>query len=198
VRYPDDFPAPELQGKTKLIRAEVKDVKRKDIPVLDDALARELGDFDSVDGLREAVRKDLEAQVARDADAEARGKLLDEILEANPFDVPPSWVRQLVASYAEAYKIPEEDQERFAQEFRPLAERQVRRDLVVDQIARQENLRATTADVDARVEELAKQRNMDVSQLHIALEKAGRLGEIEHGVTEERVFKWLAERNPSE
>ena len=198
VRYPDDFPAPELQGKTKLVRAEVKDVKRKTVPVLDDALARELGDFDSVDALREAVRKDLEAQVARDADAETRGKLLDEILEANPFDVPPSWVRQLVDSYAEAYNIPEEDRERFAREFRPLAERQVRRDLVVDQIARQESLRASEADVDDRVGELAKGRNMDAGQLYAALQKAGRLQEIEHGITEERVFNWLTERNTME
>jgi trigger factor len=195
VRYPDDFPAPELAGKTKVIRAEVKEVKRKDVPVLDDALARELGDFDSVDALREAVRKDLEAQVTRDADAEVRGKLLDEILEANPFDVPPSWVRQLVDSYAQAYNIPEEDRERFAVEFRPLAERQVRRDLVVDQIARQESLRATEADVDEKVSELAQARNMEPGKLYAALQQAGRLSEIEHGITEERVFKWLADRN---
>jgi trigger factor len=148
-----------------------------------------------VDALREAVRKDLTAQVTRDADAEVRGKLLDDILEANPFDVPPSWVRQLVESYAEAYKIPEEDRERFTAEFRPLAERQVRRDLVVDQIARQESLRATEGDVDEKVAELAQGRNMEPGKLYAALQQAGRLGEIEHGITEERVFTWLAERN---
>jgi trigger factor len=198
VRYPDDFPAPELQGKTKLIRAELKDVKRKTVPVLDDALARELGDFESVDALRDAVRKDLEAHVARESDAELRGRLLDQILEANRFDVPPTWVRQLVESYAQAYNIPEEDRERFAGEFRPLAERQVRRDLVVDQIARKENFRATEADVDDRVAELATQRGVDPGQLYSALQKAGRLSEIEHGITEERVFKWLLERNTAE
>ena len=64
-------------------------------PVLDDAFAREVGDFDSVDALREAVRKDLTAHVAREREAEVRTQLLDQIIEANPFDVPPSWVRQL-------------------------------------------------------------------------------------------------------
>lgn len=195
VRYPDDFPAPELQGKTKLVRAEVKEVKRKAVPVLDDALARELGDFDSLDALRGAVRKDLEAHVLREADSETRGKLLDEILDANPFDVPPSWVRQLVDNYAEAYKIPEEDRDRFATEFRPIAERQVRRDLVVDQVARQENLRATESDIDDKVTELAQQRNIEPGKLYSALQQGGRLAEIEHAITEERVFNWLMERN---
>ena len=74
----------------------------------------------------------------------------------------------------------------------------MRRDLVVDQIARQENLRSTEADVDEKVAELAAARSMEPGKLYAALQQAGRLGEIEHGITEERVFKWLAERNPTE
>lgn len=195
VKWPDDFEVEAQRGQTRVVRMHVKEVKRKTAPVLDDALARELGDFDSVDALTAAVRKDLEASQQRDAEAEVRSKLLDQLIEANPFDVPPSWVHQLVQSYGNAYQIPEQELPRFAQEFRPLAERQVRRDLIVDAIARQQELRATEADVDARVSELAQQRNMDAGQVYAALQKAGRLNEIEHGITEERVFAWLLERN---
>jgi trigger factor len=177
------------------VRVHVKEVKRKALPDLDDDLARELGDFDSLDALRSTVREDLGKQLARETDAEARGKLLDAIIDANPFDVPPSWVNQLVQSYAQAYQIPEQDVQRFAVEFRPLAERQVRRDLVVDTIAKQESLQATAADVDAEVETLARSRNQDPGQLYASLQKANRLGEIEHGVTERKVFEWLAARN---
>ena len=173
----------------------LKEAKRKTAPDLDDALAREVGDFESLDALRDAVRKDLGSHAQREAETQLKTQLLDQIIEANPFDVPPSWVRQLIEGYANAYQVPDEDKERFAQEFRPLAERQVRRDLVVDQIARQENLRATEADVDERVAELAQGRNMEPGKLYAALQQGGRLGEIEHGITEERVFKWLAERN---
>lgn len=195
VKWPEDFEVEAQRGQVRTVRALLKDVKRKTAPVLDDALARELGDFDSVDALTAAVRKDLEASAQRDADSEARSKLLDQIIEANPFDVPPTWVHQLVQSYGNAYQIPEQDLQRFTHEFRPLAERQVRRDLIVDTIAREHELRATEADVDDRIAELAKTRNMEPGQLYAALQKAGRLTEIEHGITEERVFNWLLERN---
>jgi trigger factor len=195
VTWPDDFPVEEERGKSKRVRVLVKEVKRKALPALDDDLARELGDFDSLDALTATVREDLGKQLARETDAEARAKLLDAIVDANPFDVPPSWVNQLVQSYAQAYQIPEQDLQRFGGEFRPLAERQVRRDLVVDAIAKRESLQATPADVDAEVEALAGARNQEPGQLYASLQKSNRLGEIEHGVTERKVFEWLAARN---
>lgn len=195
VTWPDDFPVEEERGKSKRVRVLVKEVKRKALPELDDDFAREVGDFDSLDALTATVRTDLGTQLTREVDAEARATLLDRIIDANPFDVPPSWVGQLVQSYGKAYQIPEQDGQRFAQEFRPLAERQVRRDLVVDALAKREQLAATAADVDAEVEAMAKGRNTDPGQLYAQLEKAKRLGEIEHGVTERKVFEWLAARN---
>jgi trigger factor len=198
VKWPEDFPDEAQRGQTKTVRVTLKELKRKTAPDLDDAFAREVGDFDSLDALREAVRKDLTAHVQREADSQVRTQILDQIAEANPFDVPPSWVRQLIDGYANAYQIPEEDRERFAQEFRPLAERQVRRDLIVETIARDENLRATEADVDERVNALAQERGAQPGQLYSALQKAGRLQELEHQITEERVFAWLQERNPAQ
>jgi len=198
VKWPDDFPDEAQRGQTKTVRVTLKDLKRKTSPDLDDALAREVGDFDSLDALREAVRKDLGNHAQREAETQYKTQLLDQIIEANPFDVPPSWVRQLIQGYANAYQIPEQDVDRFAEEFRPLAERQVRRDLVVETIARDNNLRATEADVDERVNAMATERNTPPGQLYAALQKAGRLQEIEHQITEERVFAWLQEKNPAE
>ena len=76
--------------------------------------------------------------------------------------------------------------------------RQVRRDLILDSIAEKEGLRATEADLDDRIAELAKKRNADPGQVYASLQKAGRLKEIEQGLTEEKVFKWLLERNTVE
>ena len=198
VRWPDDFPDEAQRGKSKLTRVTVKDVKRKAAPVLDDAFAREVGDFDSLDALRAAVRSDMEKHYERESDAEVRQKLIDEILAANPFDVPAAWVNQLVKGYADAYNIPEGDRDRFAGEFREMAERQVRRDLVIDTIAQREGLVATEADVDERVQELAARSSIDAGQAYAQLQKAGRLPEIERGVTEERVFKYLIEQKTVE
>jgi trigger factor len=198
VRWPDDFPDESQRGKSKNVRVSLQDVKHKELPALDDALARQVGDFESLDALQSTVRKDLEESARRDADANVRQKLLDEIASANPFAVPPSWVNQLVEGYVQAYRVPDEERDRFAGEFRPIAERQVRRDLIIDTIAESEGLRATEADLDDRIAELAKKRNAEPGQVYASLQKAGRLKEIEHGLTEEKVFKWLLERNTVE
>ncbi len=195
VTWPDDFPVESERGKSKLVRVHVKEVKRKQPPALDDAFAREVGDFDSLDALTTAVRGDLATARAREIEAETRSKLLDQIIEANPFDVPPSWVMNLAQGYAEAYQVPEQDRAQFAQQFRPLAERQVRRDVVVDALAKAHNLQATAADVDAEIETLARARNQEPGQIYAAMQKANRLTEVEHGVTERKVFEWLMARN---
>jgi trigger factor len=195
VKWPSDFPDETQRDKTKPVRVTVQDVKRKVLPALDDAFAREVGDFDSLDALKKTVRTDLEQHATRDADASVRQKLLDEIASANPFDVPPSWVAQLVDAYANAYQIPEEDRGRFSTEFKAMAERQVRRDLIIDTVAETEKLSATEAEVDDRIAETAAKRKANVAEVYASLQKAGRLREIERSITEDKVFTWLMERN---
>ncbi len=198
VRWPDDFPDENQRGKSKPVRVTLQEVKRKALPDLDDAFAREVGDFDSLAALTSAVRKDLESHAEREADAGIRQQLVDQIVQANTFDVPPSWVKQLVDGYMQAYQIPEAEKDKFNAEFRPVAERQVRRDLIIDTIAEAEKLLASESDIDDRVAEVAKGRNADPGQVYASLQKAGRIKEIERAITEEKVFKWLLERNTVE
>jgi trigger factor len=195
VRWPDDFPDEAQRGQTKTVQITLNDVKRKTAPPLDDAFAREVGDFESLEALRTIVRTDLGEQARREADAEVRQKLIDDIVGANPFDVPRSWVQQMVASYAEAYQVPESEREKFATEFRNMAERQIRRDLVIETIAERESLAASEKDIDDRLSEQAEKRGVNPGQLYAQLEKSGRLKEIERSLTEDKVFTWLMERN---
>lgn len=198
VRWPDDFPDEAERGRSKAVRVTLQDVKRKTLPELDDAFAREVGDFESLAALTESVRVDLVAHAEREADAGVRQQLVDQIIQANAFDVPPSWVTQLVDGYMKAYQIPEEERERFTAEFRPVAERQVRRDLIIDTIAQQEQLKAAESEIDERVAAVAKKRGADPGQVYASLQKAGRIQEIERAITEEKVFAWLLARNTVE
>jgi len=195
VRWPDDFPDEAQRGQMKTVKVRLQDVKRKAAPDLDDAFAREVGDFDSLEALTGAVRADLAEHGRRDADAEVRQKLVDEIIGANPFDVPRSWVQEFARNYAEAYQIPEEERDRFGTEFRAMAERQIRRDLVIETIAEREGLAATEKDIDDRITEQAEKRGVSPGQLYAQLEKSGRLKEIERSLTEDKVFQWLLEKN---
>jgi trigger factor len=195
VKWPDDFPDEAQRGQTKTVKIRLQDVKRKSAPPLDDAFAREVGDFDSLAALETTVRADLEEHAKREVEAEVRQKLVDEIIGANPYEVPPSWVRQFADNYAEAYQIPEEERERFSTEFRSMAERQIRRDLVIETIAERENLQATEKDLDDRISEQAEKRGINPGQLYAQLEKGGRLKEIERSLTEDKVFEWLLAKN---
>jgi trigger factor len=195
VKWPEDFPDESQRNVAKNVRVTLQDVKRKVAPPLDDAFAREVGDFDSLEALRKAVRSDLEEHATRDADALVRQTLVDNVAEANPFDVPPSYTRRMVDAYMEAYQIPAEQKETFAKEFFSVAEKQVRRDMLIEAIAQQNSLAATESDVDDRVAKVAQQRNTNPSQVYAQLQKAGRLPEIERSVTEEKVFEWLTARN---
>ena len=195
VKWPDDFPDEAQRGISKNVRVMLQEVKRKSAPALDDDFARAVGDFDSLAALRAAVRVDLEEHSTRDADALVRQTLLDNVAEANPFDVPPSWVTRMIDAYMQAYQIPDDQRPQFSSEFAAVAEKQVRRDMLIDAIAEQEKLTATEKDVDERVAKVAEQRKTDPGQVYASLQKAGRLPEIERSITEEKVFEWLTARN---
>jgi trigger factor len=195
IRYPDDFPDEAKRGQPRQVRVTLTDVKRRDLPELNDDLARELGDFDSVDALRRAVREDLEANAKREADADLRRQLIEQIIEANDVQAPNSLVRRALSAYAQSYQVPDDQLERFTSEFRPIAERHVIRDLIIDHVAKEENLTATEADVDDRIQELAQRRDTEPAKLYASLQKSNQLGEIERGLTEEKVFTHLLEQS---
>jgi trigger factor len=195
VKWPDDFPDEKQRGQTKTVRITLNEVKRKSAPALDDSFAREVGDFESLDALRTAVRSDMERHSEHEVEAGVRQQLIDQIISANSFDVPKSWVQQFVENYAEAYQVPKEEREKFAGEFRSMAERQIRRDLVIETIAEKEGLTATEKDLDDRIAEQAEKRGANPGHIYAQLEKSGRLKEMERSITEDKVFKWLLDRN---
>src|SRR6185503_20016497 len=103
VRFPDDHP-----DETRRVRVTLHDVKRQELPPLDDALAREVGDFESLDALRAAVRQDMEREAAREADTQVRQALIQQIVEANNVRAPESLVHRLMHGYAEMYRVPQD------------------------------------------------------------------------------------------
>jgi len=191
VRFPDDHPDPERRGKPRSVRLTLHEVKRQELPELDDAFAREVGDFETLEALKATVREDLRTAAERDADAAVREQLLEQIVSANNIDAPPSLVDRMLHGLLHAYQVPHEKAEAFYQEFRPVAVAQVRRELVLSTVAEQQKLAASEADLDARIARIAEQRKSTPAQVYASLEQAKRLAELERSVTEEKVFTWL-------
>jgi len=198
VRFPNDFPEEAKRGQPRDVRITLHEIKRQQLPELDDAFAREVGDFESLEALRKVVRADLEREAEREADAQVRRDLIEQIVQANRVVAPRPLVERALAVYAQAYGIPEERWPDFAQEFRPVAEAQVRRDLILDWLVEHHNLRATEGELEQRLQELAARRGTPVAELRGALEKAKRLRDLERGLTEEKVFTFLLSQSTVE
>jgi trigger factor len=191
VRFPADHPDEARRGQTRRVRVTLHEVKRQELPLLDDAFAREVGEFENLDALRAAVRQDLEREAQREADAQLRQNLIAQIVEANRVQAPESLVHRLMHRYAEMSGLPADELEQFEQRLHPVAETQVKRDLVLDALVETHALRATEQELDARIARLAEARNVPASQLYASLEKSKRLPELERAITEEKVFDFL-------
>ncbi len=198
VRFPDDFAEEAKRGQTRDVRITLQEVKQQQLAELDDAFAREVGDFESLAALRQAVTEDLGKEAERDADAKVRAELIEQIVSANTVTAPRPLVERALYVYAQAYGVPEERWPKFAEEFRPVAEAQVRRDLVLDHVMDAQQLRATEAELDQRIQELAERRGMAPGQLYASLEKAKRLRDVERSITEEKVFAFLLSQSTVE
>ena len=196
ITFPSDTEDQSKQGHTISARITLYEVKGQQLPELDGAFAAEVGDFDSVDDLREAVRKDLEENAKREADADVRRQLVEQIAAANDIPAPQSLVNRLLAAYREAYRVPDDQADKFAAEFVSMAETQVKRDLLLEHIAERHDLKATEEDIDERVEKIAKARDTEPGKVFASLQRENRIKELERSITEEKVFAYLLEQSP--
>jgi trigger factor len=206
VTYPEDFADEAQRGQQQRLRIKLVEGRHKALPELDDEFARGLGDFETLDALRERVRGDMQNDAKTRADSAVRDALLQQVVEANAFDVPDSMVDRYVEFMTG--DVPDkdgrkrqrnaEDEERFSQLralVRPQAETALKRMMVVEHLAEREGLRASADDVDARVEKLAEQHGRTPSDLWVELERTGQMQALESEIMEEKVFEYLSTRN---
>ncbi|HSJ08524.1 MAG TPA: trigger factor [Longimicrobiales bacterium] len=168
------------------------EVKAPEYPELDDEFAKGLGEFEDLATLRDRIREDLEREAGRESERGVRMQLVQQIIDANPFEVPAS----MVSNYLERVMPTREgtDAERLQQarvEMWPMAEQAIKRSLVVERIAEMEALHATPAEIDARIDDMAERLGRPRGEVIAQLRKSGRLDEIEQEISEEKVFEYL-------
>jgi trigger factor len=187
-----ELPEPEEGDEEHRIRLKLIGAEHPELPEADDAFASELGPFETLEALRDRIREDLVDEAGRESDREVRRQLIHQVVEANPFDVPPSLTDQYLDSLIQAPEDADPSEVAGAKEqARPAAEHAVRRMLVIERIAEQENLHATQADLDQRVEEIAEQNEMEPAEVRRQLSQSGRLQALASDLTEQRVFDYL-------
>jgi trigger factor len=192
VDLPADADDPAAGTKPHRMHIRMFEVRTPQFPELDDDFAKGLGDFDDLASLRSRIRTDLENEAAREAERGVRMQLIQQVIDANPFEVPPSMVRGYLERAMPAREG--EDAERMneaRQQLWPAAEQALKRTMVVERIAEMEALHATSAELDARIDEIAERAGRPRGEVIVQLQKSERLQELEHEITEEKVFAYL-------
>ncbi|HAC07643.1 MAG TPA: trigger factor [Gemmatimonadetes bacterium] len=196
VAFPEDSPDKARRGETERVHITLVARKVQELPELDDALAKQVGDFETLDNLKTRVREDLDKEAGEEVENVVRGRLLDMLLDANPFEVPASMVdRYADGVIGEQPNLDPERLEEIRASIRVEAERAVKRILIIEKVADTQGLAATEDDIDARVEEIAEANASTAAKVYASLQKAGRLEMLERELTERKVFDFLKEQS---
>jgi trigger factor len=204
VTYPEDYGAERLAGKTVKFRATVKGLRRKELPEVNDEFAQELGDYRTVEELKDAIRKALLAQRQHAAQEEAKNRIVEKLVDAHEFPVPEVFVDRQIRNRVEqglrgmaaegkdlrSLKI---DWEKIKEAQRDKAVREVKASLLLSKIADTEAIHATRDEVDRQVEQLARQNREPVAAAHMRFEKDGTLGRIAGHIRTDKTLNFLFE-----
>jgi trigger factor len=204
VTYPEDYQSERLAGKTVKFRALLKGLRKKELPDLDDDFAQEIGDYRTVDELREAVRKALFSQKQNESQTEAKNKIIDKLVDAHEFPVPEVYVEgqiknrveQMVHGLMERGIDPRKlklDWEGMKGSQREKAVREVKASLLLSKVSERESIYPTKDEVDREVERIARQQRKPVAAVHMEFEKDGTLGRIASHIQTEKTLNFLFE-----
>ncbi|MGH7468602.1 MAG: trigger factor [Longimicrobiales bacterium] len=192
LELPEKADDPASALKLHHMRVHLAEVRRPQFPALDDEFARSLGEFEDAAALLVRVRADLEREAETQSHQDVRRQLLDQILQANTFEVPASMVDRYLQQILQPRKGEEEARIRELHDAaRPAAEQAIRRVMVIERVAEMEGLHATEEEIDTRYQELAQRYQRGAREIRAQLKKEGRDREVEEQITEEKVFRYL-------
>jgi trigger factor len=204
VTYPADYGAARLAGKAVKFHAVLKGLRKKELPEINDEFAQDVGDFRTVDELKEALRKSIFAQRQHEAEQEAKNKIVDKLVDAHEFPVPEVFVERQIKNRLEqslramaaegvdprSIKL---DWEKVKESQREKALREVKASMLLSKVAERESIGATRDEVDREVEKIAKQQREPVAAVQMRFEKDGTLGRIASHIQTEKTLNLLFE-----
>jgi trigger factor len=197
---PTDSPQAELAGKPVDLRVTVKEVREKKVPSLDDELAKDTGEADTLEGLRGKIRERLLESDAQRIRGELVQQLLKELIKRNEFPIANALVerhaqvmlnrakRQLAAAGLDVEAM---DDARMLADFKESAEAEARSGVLIHAIAEREGITASDADLQKRIAELAAARNESPKKLRAELEKEQSLPAVESQIREQKTLDML-------
>jgi trigger factor len=203
VPLPDDYGNDELAGKTAIFACKVTAIKRRELPELDDEFAKDIGDFETLDDVRDKIRKGLEEQLQRSSDETLHKSLLDDLVTRTSFEVPPTMVERQLESQIQQFeqqlqgRLPEPDLRARVAQMREEgwedARRRVREALLLETVAKVAELEASEDEINSRLEEMAISQGVDAKMMMDMAEAQGWRQAIGAEVVDRKALAHLVE-----
>lgn len=190
----DNSNSPNKENKKDYFEVRIKEIKSKQVPELDDGLAKDTGKFESLDELKTDLRSKLTKQAQVNARSRLRRRIIDEVLKKNSFDLPESMINNYLDVFVEnAKKESKEpfDEEEMRNHYRPTAVWNLKWELVKDKLREAENLSVSDEDKDVFISRLAEERDIEEKQVRKSLKDKRAQRQFEEDVIEDKVLNYL-------
>ena len=176
VTFPEEYQAAELAGKAAVFKIKLHEVKYKELPALDDELAKDCSEYDTLEEFKESIRKNNQEQLDKQDDLAVENALVDQVIESMEAEIPQAMydtrMDEMVNDFAfrveqqglrlEDYlKYMGQTVDQFRASFMPQAEKQVKIRLALEAVAAAENIEASEEDVSAEIKRIADQYKME-------------------------------------
>ncbi len=180
VTFPEEYGAEELAGKDAVFKIKLHEIKAKELPELDDDFVKDTTEFDTVDQLKDDVRKKLEEAEEKKADSEVEGALFDQIIDNIEGEIPEvmyeNRVEEMIQDMSQRLaqqgisldmylQYTGSDMETLRKTYREQAEKQVKLRLALEQIAKEENIEVTDEETEEEFKKMADNYKMDIEQV---------------------------------
>jgi len=187
---------PEGRPETDHYSIHVKSIKKKILPSLDDAFAKDMGKFDSLDELKEDIKKSLEARRDSESEQRLRNRLAEEIIRRNDFELPPSLVETVLNGMWQEYQKrpdPEITEEKFKEENKPRVLWNLKWIRIWMKVAEQESLSVSDEEANAKIDEAVKQSPKQDKKIRSLYKDKRKIERLREDILEEKVINFLKE-----
>lgn len=195
VTFPEDYHAEELKGKPAVFKIKLHEIKKKELPTVDDEFVKDVSEFDTLDEYRKDIETRLQSQKEKAADNDVENQLVDAIIEKVQAEIPDEMVENEVDEIINAFayrlqsqglkletylKYTGQTTDDLRVQYKPQAERQVKVRLGLEKIAELENLKPTEEETEAEYQKLADAYGMPLENVKNLVTVEGINGDIQN------------------
>lgn len=208
VTFPQDYFAAEMAGKEAVFKVKVHDIKRKELPALDDDFVKEVGEFDTLEELKADIENKLKQTAADQAERDFRTSAIKTAVENAQIDIPEIMVEEELDSILREMDVNLQNRglslEKYAQmsktdigelreKYRDQARYSVKTDLVLDAVAKAENLEVKPEDFEAEVAAMAAGYQAPVEEVRKIIMEQGRVGALASRIVRKKAAQFIVD-----